>query len=286
MIFPVQSTLYYYLSGSASILCSLRGMQSSGQVVTQERLVASRDCVQHDIEVGPFKNRMTRFDVREPGDFSISYEGHLGTFPEIITVNPLSKPEVYPDDPDILPFLFPSRYAPSDRFRNLAHDLFGKIEDPFAQAVAIEDWLFERLHYVYGISSEQTWAPDTFENRQGVCRDYAHLGIAFCRALFLPARYITAYCYQLEPQDFHAAFEVYLNGEWHLFDGTRMVPLNALAKIAIGRDASETPVAALSGEICSTGMEIYVYHEMVDGEDFSPVTRDDLREGNRSLVLR
>jgi transglutaminase-like putative cysteine protease len=83
----------------------------------------------------------------------------------------------------------------------------------------------------------------------GVCRDFAHLGIALCRALTIPARYFTAYAYKLNPPDFHACFEAYLGNEWVLFDATKLVPLNGIVKIATGRDAADTAIASLFGNV-------------------------------------
>ena len=285
MPFRLQSNLYYQLTGPAAILCSLRPHRSEGQRAREESLSSNPEFAPLEIEVAPFSNRLTRFEVSNIEELCIHYEGVFDSEAETVEAPTHAKPVSYPEDPEVLPFLFPSRYAPSDRFSQVALELFGGIESPFAQALAIEDWLFENINYLYGSSNEGTSAEDTFLQRQGVCRDFAHLGIALCRALFLPARYITAYCYQLEPQDFHAAFEVYLDGRWHLFDGTRLVPLNALIKIAVGRDAAETAVASLSGNIISTGMEIYVYHEPESDEAFYRVFREELRDRNQSLVL-
>lgn len=285
MQFRVQSRLHYQVNGPASVLASVRGLQSANQSLLEESLAASIAGDWRRYDESPALCRMDRFDPTATGHFTIDYEGDFDVSLERVTMTPLGKPTSYPDDPEVLSCLHPSRYAPSDRFRNVAHELFGHIEDPFRQAVAVEKWLFEKLSYIYGASDEQTWAPDTFESRRGVCRDYAHLGIAFCRALFLPARYVTGYCLGLEPQDFHAGFEVHIDGRWHYFDPTRLAPLNAMVRIARGHDAAETAVASLCGDILSTGMEIYVYEGNESREPFVPVNRLDLEEGNESLVF-
>ena len=90
---------------------------------------------------------------------------------------------------------------------------------------------------------------DTVTELAGVCRDFAHLGIALCRALGIPARYFTGYAYQLVPQDFHACFEAFISNEWVIFDATKLVPLNGLVKISTGRDAADNSVASLFGGI-------------------------------------
>jgi transglutaminase-like putative cysteine protease len=82
-----------------------------------------------------------------------------------------------------------------------------------------------------------------------VCRDFAHLGISFCRALNIPARFVSCYAYGLEPRDFHAVFEAYLGGRWWLFDGTRQANLDGLIRIGVGRDAAEIAFASPFGDI-------------------------------------
>ena len=159
-------------------------------------------------------------------------------------------------DPQILPYLNPSRYCQSDKLYRLADNLFGRIDNPFEKVMAVTDWIHRNVLYQSGSSTTQTSAYDTVTEQRGVCRDFAHLGIALCRALTIPARYFTGYAYQLVPQDFHACFEVYLDGEWILFDATKLVPLNGLVKIATGRDAADTALANIFGDITFTAMQV------------------------------
>ncbi len=94
--------------------------------------------------------------------------------------------------------------------------------------------------------------------RAGVCRDFAHLGTAFCRALGIPARFVSCYAYGLVPRDFHAVFEAYLDGRWWLFDATRQAHLDGLVRIGIGRDAAEIAFATPFGDMEPTSMEIRI----------------------------
>ena len=121
-----------------------------------------------------------------------------------------------------IPYLFPSRYCQSDRLSRLAWDLFGKIENPHKQVVAISDWIHDNVEYLRGSTNSMTSAYDTVTQRTGVCRDFAHLGIALCRALNIPARYFSGYAYKLDPPDFHACFECFIGGSWVVFDATRL----------------------------------------------------------------
>lgn len=103
----------------------------------------------------------------------------------------------------------------------------------------MRDWIEQRLEYVAGASTGGTIAVDTFLDRRGVCRDYAHLMVAFCRAGEIPARIASVYAPSVSPQDFHAVVEVYLDGAWHLTDPTGMATAETMAIMAVGRDATD-----------------------------------------------
>jgi transglutaminase-like putative cysteine protease len=100
---------------------------------------------------------------------------------------------------------------------------------------------------VPGSTDSSSTAVDVLVQGAGVCRDYAHLGMALCRAMGIPARYVSGYAVDLEPPDFHGFFEVYLDQRWFLFDATRMAPLDGLVRIASGRDAADAAFATLVG---------------------------------------
>jgi transglutaminase-like putative cysteine protease len=151
----------------------------------------------------------------------------------------------------------------------LAHNLFGHITNPFEQVVTLTDWIHKNVQYLSGYSNSQTSAFDTVTEQVGVCRDFAHLGIALCRALTIPARYFTGYAYHLKPADFHACFEAYLGGNWVLFDATKLVPLNGLIKIATGRDAADTAIANIFGDVTFTTMQVSC--ELALEEGFEPI---------------
>jgi transglutaminase-like putative cysteine protease len=131
--------------------------------------------------------------------------------------------------------------------QKLAFKEFGNIQNTYAKVSAINEWIFNNIEYLGGSTNSSTSAFDTLTERAGVCRDFAHLGIALCRALSIPARYFTCYAYNLTPPDFHACFEAYIGGEWIFFDPTKLVPSNGLIKIANGRDAADASIASIFG---------------------------------------
>ncbi|MCF3972144.1 transglutaminase-like domain-containing protein [Paracoccus salsus] len=139
---------------------------------------------------------------------------------------------------DALRYLLPSRYCQAERFTPYVQRHFAQLEGG-AKVAAIRDWVEDRLDYVWGVSTPATTAADTFLERQGVCRDYAHLMIALCRAAQIPARIASAYAPSVQPPDFHAVVEVYLQGGWWLVDPTGMAQADTMALIAVGRDATD-----------------------------------------------
>ena len=135
--------------------------------------------------------------------------------------------------------------------------------------VAITDWIHANVEYLRGSTDSNTSAYDTVTQRTGVCRDFAHLGIALCRALNIPARYFSGYAYQLEPPDFHACFECFIGGSWVVFDATRLAHLNGLVRIGTGRDAADAAVASIFGGASCTRIEVDC--TLGKGQKFVPV---------------
>lgn len=139
---------------------------------------------------------------------------------------------------DALRYLLSSRYCQGERFAPFVLREFGELQGG-AKVAAMRDWIEQNLSYIPGASDAKTTAVDTFLDRAGICRDYAHLLISFCRAAMIPARIASVYSPSVSPQDFHAVTEVYLSGAWHLFDATGMAQADEMALIAVGRDATD-----------------------------------------------
>jgi transglutaminase-like putative cysteine protease len=156
----------------------------------------------------------------------------------------------------ILTYTLPSRYCESDRFSQIAWELFGKTEDRAEQVRAICRWVGEKLTYVPGSTDSRSSAWDVWLSRQGVCRDYTHLAIAFCRALSIPARYIGAYAAGLQPMDFHACFEAFLGGEWQLFDPTDDIPPEHIVIMSRGRDATSAALTTIFGRVTAAPIRV------------------------------
>ena len=146
----------------------------------------------------------------------------------------------------VIPYLLPSRYCESDKFEAFAHRAFSNHAGG-AKILAMRDWIARQVDYVSGASTGITTAADTFVQRQGVCRDYAHLLATFARAAMIPARVVSAYAPGVTPPDFHAVVEVWLEGSWHLIDATGMADASEIVRIAVGRDATDIAFMTVFG---------------------------------------
>ncbi len=146
----------------------------------------------------------------------------------------------------VVPYLLPSRYCESDKFEAFVADEFGQTVGG-NKIMAMRDWVAGHLSYVSGASNGDTTASDTFVQRQGVCRDYAHLLTSFARASAIPARIVSAYAPNVTPPDFHAVVEVWLEDAWHLVDATGMAKAEEIVRIAVGRDATDIAFMTVFG---------------------------------------
>ncbi|QMU28649.1 transglutaminase-like domain-containing protein [Adhaeribacter radiodurans] len=257
MKFQVHSDLEYQVLQPSTFILNIHALRTATQTVLEESLMVEPYIRLEEFSSALNANRFIRLEVTEPLIFKISYKATVDTISQIIDQKQeKGATPVVQLDGDIIPNLFPSRYCQSDKLQRLANNKFGKIENTFAQVIAITDWIYENVEYLSGSTNSQTSAYDTVSERAGVCRDFAHLGIALCRALSIPARYFTAYAYNLNPPDFHACFEAYIGGHWLIFDATKLAPLNGLVKIANGRDAADAAVASIFGNVVCQSMQV------------------------------
>jgi transglutaminase-like putative cysteine protease len=253
----VYSALRYEVYQPTSFGLAVLASENARQRVDEQRLVLSPDVDVRRVRVEPSGHDLVRVTV-EPGTFTVTYDATVTLAAHI--PDDIPRAEVpFADLPgDVLGYLHPSRYCQSDLLSRLADHTFGHLEPGFERVTGICNWIWELLSYVPGSTDATTTAVDVLVSAAGVCRDYAHLAIGFCRALGIPARYVSGYAVDLDPPDFHGFFEAYLDGDWYLFDATRMAPIDALVRIATGRDAADVAFAALVGAADLTSKEIAV----------------------------
>ena len=155
----------------------------------------------------------------------------------------------------MLPHLLPTRYCESDLLSLDAQQLFGAMPPGHARVQSISDWIGANVEYRIGSTVSTTTAGDVFAQRAGVCRDFSHLAITFCRALNIPARLVCGYSpFETPPPDFHAVFEAFVGGRWVMFDPTGLAPVQSLIRIATGRDAKDVAFATIFGPARMTSM--------------------------------
>lgn len=169
--------------------------------------------------------------------------------------------DAVPDD--ALIYTLPSRHCQSDLIIDEAWRRFSDAPDGWARVQAICDWTHENIEYGYGNSFSTTSGYDALQQRRGVCRDFAHIGVMFCRAMNIPARYVCGYLpdigvpYDPNPMDFHAWFEAYVGGAWRTFDARHNKPRIGRVLIARGRDAVDTAILTSYGLSTLTAMSVW-----------------------------
>lgn len=171
---------------------------------------------------------------------------------------PLTLVQDLPDD--VLHYLLPSRYCPADQpeIGQQASAIIDGVEPGYDQAEAIRHWINTNLTYQYGTSDATTSALETLQKRIGVCRDFTHLGISFCRSLNIPARMVVGYLHELKPMDLHAWFEAYVDGRWFTFDATQTTPKGNRITVAYGRDAADVAFVTQFGPATLQTMNVWV----------------------------
>ena len=251
MDFTIGCTLSYDVEVLTPFVFNLEAARFARQQIRTEKLVTTPALGEPDrYEAAESNNRFLRFLVPK-GHFQIDYQADIALDPLVLDPTEVTEIAAGSLPMEVLPYLNASRYCQSDRLSRFANRQFGHEPAGHQRATAICNWIRDNVDYQAGTSDELTSAYDTLGDRAGVCRDFAHLAIALCRAVGIPARYISAYAWELQPPDFHAVFEAYLNGPngaaWYLFDPTRMAALDGLVRIGAGRDAADVAFCSIFG---------------------------------------
>ena len=224
-------------------------------------------------------NRYARLRAA-PGPLAVRYDATVDIEHDFASPDTVDEVPISELPPEALAYIYPSRYCQSDRLQQLAREEFGTLVPGYRRVCAIRDWVQKRTRFTSGSSNPTTSAIDTLVERVGVCRDFAHLMIALCRALNIPARFVTSIDYGSDPiygpTDFHACVEAYLGGRWHLFDPTGMTVPMGLIRLGTGRDAADVSFATMFGDVRSFAPVIGI--EAVEGaaREFAlPYPRED-----------
>jgi hypothetical protein len=257
MHFTVSSLLEYEVTTPVTFLLSIRARECPGQSLRFENLQIPPGLEHHLQTCVATGTPFDRLHASQPGHYEIRYEAAVELAADFIPSGSLNDGGPPAFNGPVLPYLYPSRYCQSDRLGRLAFDLFGKLPTPEEKVRAVVDWISSRLTYVSGSTDAGTSAVDSLVERAGVCRDFAHLGIALCRAMSIPARYFTGYAYDLSPPDFHACFETWIGGRWLFWDATGLASPDGIVRIGTGRDASDCSVCTSFGPLLLLRQEVH-----------------------------
>jgi len=229
---------------------------------TAHHIVATPDVPMYDY-IDSFGNVCSRFTVPAGGlelrcDFVVEDSGQ----PDPVSPDAEQHPvDALPDE--VVVYLLASRYCETDRLIETAWSLFGHTEPGWARVQAIVDYVHDRIEFGYHHARSTKTAWDAHEERRGVCRDFAHLAIALCRCMNIPARYCTGYLGDIgippidAPMDFSAWFQVYLGGQWHAFDARHNKPRIGRILMATGRDATDAALTTAFGQAILSRFEVH-----------------------------
>jgi transglutaminase-like putative cysteine protease len=230
----------------------------------------------HHCYVDAYGNRCERLQLAS-GATKITYEAHvvLARPGDVIARGAAETPvESLPDG--VLSFIMPSRFCLPDELGHEAWQRFGGLTPGWDRVQAIVDYVHGHLEFMPGASNPWTTAADAYRAGQGVCRDFAHLAITFCRALNIPARYVFGYIPDVdvpppaEPMDFAAWFEAYLDGQWHTFDARNNTPRVGRVVVGRGRDAVDVALITSFGPLTLTDFEVRADPVVPDGAATGP----------------
>lgn len=254
----LDATCEILLHGQANIplVLMLRPRSGYGQWVMREEytLTPHVPVVEFTDAFGNLCQRV----VAPPGEFHIRTRCRVDTADSIDVIAEAPYVPVHELPDDALQFLLPSRYCEADKMGDAASELVGDAPPGYAQVEAIRTWIEQNVKYEYGTSNASTSATETHRTRAGVCRDFAHLGIALCRALNIPARMVVGYLHELDPMDLHAWFEAFVGGRWFTFDATQKAPRGNRIAIAYGRDAADVALITQFGALQLDSLKVTV----------------------------
>jgi transglutaminase-like putative cysteine protease len=241
----ITAALDYHLPQPADVLLAVEAIPMDDQRLLTDLLKVKGDCSPlKTIEGMDGLGRRTWLHAE--GRIDIRYNATVAIDRAATDISGLDTVPHADLPPAYIQYLMPSRYCPSDKHENFVTTRFDAATKG-GQVLQMAEWIHDYIEYAPGYSAIGSTATDTFISRRGVCRDFAHLLIAFARAADIPARMVSAYALGIDPPDFHAVVEVFLDGRWHLVDATRLAPEEYLVRIAVGRDATDISFMTIFG---------------------------------------
>jgi len=238
----------------ADFVFNIHAAHTQSQTLHAESLALSQP-VDPQMHTDPVTgNRYLRLRAA-PGELNLSYAATVDLTHHRAEPEQLAEVPVRHLPPEVLGYIYPSRYCQSDRLVKLAINEFGMLRQGHARVQAIQDWVQGHVTFTSNSSNSNTSAVDTLIEQVGVCRDFTHLMIALCRAVNIPARFATGTDYgadpALGPPDFHAYVEAYLGDRWYIFDPSGTAIPMGFVRFGTGRDAADVAFATIFGGVTS-----------------------------------
>jgi len=251
----LQLELNYQIdAGGADFIFNIHAARTHSQSIAAEACLLSQSIPQQMYTDPVSGNRYLRVHAL-PGELKLSYAATVDLTHHFVEPAQLAEVPVRHLPPEVLGYIYPSRYCQSDRLGKLAGSEFGGLPQGYFRVLAIRDWVKSHVSFTMNSSNANTSAVDTLIEQVGVCRDFAHLMIALCRAVNIPARFATGTDYgadtALGPHDFHAYVEVYLGYRWYIFDPSSTGIPMGFVRFGTGRDAADVAFATIFGGIRS-----------------------------------
>lgn len=236
----------------ADFVFNIHAAHTASQNIFFENLALSQP-ISAQIHTDPISgNRYMRLTAL-PGDLNVSYVATVDLVHHYAEPQNVAEVPVRFLPPEVMGYIYPSRYCQSDRLLKLANSEFGHLQQGYSRVQAIRDWVLRHVTFTSNSSTSNTSAVDTLIERVGICRDFAHLMIALCRALNIPARFTTGTDFgadpALGPPDFHAYVEAYIGDRWYIFDPSGTAIPMGLVRFGTGRDAADVAFATIFGNV-------------------------------------
>lgn len=253
----VKAHLHYLVQEPTDLLLHIAVAHLPAQPIISEDFSVDLSQSLESCQVGELNNRLHRMYLA-PGEFQLNYQAEVELNPELHDPAGVGETPYHNLPAEVLTYLNPSRYCESDKLYRFAFEEFGQLASGYERVQAICDWVYHKLSYEMGSTTTTTTACDVLLQRTGVCRDFAHVAITLCRAMGIPARYLSGYAVHLDPPDFHGFFEAYLQDRWFSFDATRLAPVAGFVRIGTGRDAADVAFATIIGNAVLLDKSVWV----------------------------
>jgi len=252
---------YEVFDPGCDFIFNIHAAHTDRQRVVDESLSINQQ-VDTTVETDPTtQNRYLRLSAL-PGPLRVAYNATVDLDHHFAQPSSIGEVRVANLPAQVLSYIYPSRYCQSDRLHKFAMREFGQQWQGYSRVQGIRDWVNERTAFTQNTSNSNTSAVDTLLESVGVCRDFAHLMIALCRAVNIPARFTTGIDYgadpALGPTDFHAYVEAYLGDRWYMFDPSGTAIPMGFVRFGTGRDAADVAFATIFGPVASSAPKISI----------------------------